>query len=119
MSAKSVTNALTTAILRFLLDEGVYAWRNNTTGIYDPSRGHFRTASKKGVSDIIAIDRGHFIGIEIKTGKDRLSDEQKGFKENVEHAGGTIFVVHTFDDFLVSWDEYVLRNGIDKVRKRV
>lgn len=47
---------------------GVYAWRNNTTGVYDPSRSVFRTfAGLKGVSDILGIlPWGRLIAVETK-----------------------------------------------------
>jgi len=48
---------------------------------------------------------GQLIAIEIKIGKDRLSDEQTGFLENVKACGGKIFVAKTFEDFEKWWME--------------
>ena len=81
-----------------LIGSGFYGWRQNTTGT--PGRaGQLRTAAKKGVADDLAIVYGHFLGIEIKIGADRMSPEQIGFKKSVEHAGGTVIVVSTMEEF--------------------
>lgn len=94
------TNELTQKVLRHLFDNGAFAWRANSTGIYDPVLRKFRTAAKRGVSDILACYKGKFIAIEIKTGKDRLSAEQKGFIASVQYAGGIALVIHTFEDYI-------------------
>ena len=95
----SETNELTQKILNFLLKEKAYAWRASSTGIFDRKLGIYRPAAKKGVSDIVGCHRGRFIGIEIKTGKDRLSPEQEGFQRSIQQAGGIALVVRNFDDF--------------------
>lgn len=107
------TNETTRKILEHLFSLGCFAWRNNSGGI-PLNSGGFRSAAKVGVSDIISIVPifkngivyGVFCGIEIKTGKDKLRDEQIGFIKNVENMGGVIFVVNSFEDFLKQWTSY-------------
>jgi len=63
-------------------------------------------ASKKGVSDILAIipPYGRLVAIEVKIGKDRLSLEQKGFLKNIEYFGGLSFVAKDFSEFKKWWN---------------
>lgn len=91
---KSRANALTQYILDVLLRlPGCFAFRCNTSGVFDTRLGLYRPAPKRGITDIIAIYRGHFIGIEIKIGSDRLRPEQKSFIDSVQVAGGFVLVV--------------------------
>ena len=100
----SKANDLTHQIIKHIFEWGGFAWRSNTVGIFDPTRKIYRTAAKKGVSDVIGVIRGRFLAVEVKIGKDRLSPEQEGFILSVRHAGGNAFVVHTFDEFKREWD---------------
>lgn len=100
----TTTNDTTKRILNFFFAQQIFCWRNNTTGI-PLKTGGFRPTSKKGVSDIIAIcpPSGRFVGVEIKTGKDRLSPEQQGFCVNVQSMGGVALIVSSYEDFLRQW----------------
>lgn len=102
----SQTNETTRAILNFLFEKRIFAWRQNTGGIPDP-RGFFRPAAKTGVADILAIvpPNGQFLAIEIKTGRDRLRPEQEGFLQNVRTMGGLALVVKDYDQFLDSFQK--------------
>jgi hypothetical protein len=97
----SDTNKVTTQVLNYFFDLRIFAFRNNTTGIFDSRKNIHRPAAKVGVSDIIAIlpPYGQFLGVEIKTGTDQLSMEQQGFIENVSKMGGHTMVVKDFADF--------------------
>jgi hypothetical protein len=105
----SITNETTKQILHFLFLKKIYAWRNNTTGIPLPNGG-FRPAAKKGTSDILGFipPNGRFLAIEVKTGKDRLREEQIGFIQSVKDSGGIALVVKDFDEFLAQWNALVL-----------
>ena len=96
----SDTNKTTRLILNDLFNRRIFAWRENTAGIPLP-QGGFRPGGKTGKHDIIAIlpPSGCFLGIEIKTGHDRLRPEQLGFKANLEQMGGIYLVVKDFDDY--------------------
>lgn len=94
---------LTNKIIHQFYTDGAYAWRQSSTGVYDEKAGHYRTAAKKGVSDILACFKGMLIAIEIKIGSDRLSDEQKGFRDNILHVGGFAATVSDFEEFEEWW----------------
>lgn len=90
---------------RFILDfldhyDGMHGQRINIGGILMPN-GKYRTSgSTKGVSDIIAIVHGKYIGIEVKAGKDKIRDTQIAEQEKVRKAGGVYEVVHNADEFV-------------------
>lgn len=98
--SKTEANKLTNAILKYLQYHGIFCWRQNNGGVYDPVKRTFRSGSStKGVPDIIAINNaGTFIGIEIKVGKDRLSADQIAFKKKIEEHNAKYIVARTLDD---------------------
>jgi hypothetical protein len=86
-------------VLRQVLDllhlRGVFAWRNHTTGIWDPARKVFRAnVGLRGVSDVIGVlSGGRFLAVECKGPRGRLTDEQTVFLDNVVKAGGVALVI--------------------------
>ena len=108
--AQSETNATTQQILRFLFEQRVFAWRQNSLGIFDRSSGSYRASGKSGVADILACvpPRGRLLAIEIKTGKDRLRPEQQGFLASIKATGGFCMVVHSFEDFTSQWKSAII-----------
>ena len=98
-------NTLTHAVMAYIVSTGGYAWRASSVGIYDKKVGGWRTAPKKGVSDVIACRDGTLCCIEIKIGKDKLSPEQEGFLKNIAHVGGLTFVAKDFESFKEFWDK--------------
>ena len=101
MAKISPTNETTNAILRFLFNAGIYSYRQNSLGVPIPGTGRFRSAPKTGLPDIVTIlpPNGKHLGIEVKTGSDRLRPEQVGTLENIKRMGGAAFVVKDFEDF--------------------
>ena len=99
------TNETTRDILKSLFACGVFAWRHNVLPIPLPGGG-YRSGSKSGIPDIIGIlpVSGKFLGIEIKTGKDRLRPEQIGFHTTARKLGAVIMVVKDFNDFQEQWN---------------
>ena len=105
----SGANTVTAQIIRYLTYNRYNVWRQNTVGVYDQRRGVFRknANTKKGVSDIIGFDpNGRFVAIEIKIGKDKLSEEQTQFLAEVQAAGGLAIVAHSLEDF---WEKFRLK----------
>lgn len=99
-------NELTKQILEYLLERNVFAWRQNTGGVFDPRTGRFRTAAKKGISDILGIlPNGVVIAVEVKWGKDRLSPEQEGFLACIKRQNGIAMVARTFDQFAEEFEK--------------
>ena len=100
---KVSTNDLTMQCVTHLNRIGFYAWRQGNHGVFDPTKKVFRSnSSKKGISDILAIEpnTGRLWAIEIKTGKDKQSPEQVQFQFNVIKRKGVYLVVRCFDDLL-------------------
>ena len=87
-------------ILELLFWKGIFAWRNNTTGVYDPTRKSFRKSNNLlGVSDILGIlPDGRFLAIEVKSKVGRVSLEQTTFLENINRNGGLAFVARSISD---------------------
>jgi hypothetical protein len=131
MHSDKDTNSLTRCVLDWLKFEGWQAERISTTGKYIDSREQFtdvlgrtRTIGSgkfipgqgtKGSADISAtigvkvngITLGISVKIEIKFGKDRQSDAQKRYQEQIEKAGGVYIIVKTFDGFLDWYDQFI------------
>lgn len=99
-------------VMQWLTSQNVVCWRNNSTGVFDPTRKAFRRPSKwsrNGVSDIIGLvpKTGQMLAIELKkppTGKRKeqtlnnmLSDGQKEFIEDVNKNGGLAFVADSLE----------------------
>ncbi|WP_426491090.1 VRR-NUC domain-containing protein [Hymenobacter sp. 102] len=87
----SPTNSLTTAIIEWLQLQRCKAWRQNNAPVYDPARGCFRKGSTvEGISDVMGYHRptGRVLAVEVKVGRDTLSDEQREFLAEVRAAGG-------------------------------
>ena len=104
-SEKEIENSIL-AYLQAL--PGCFAWKNQSTGVYDPTKGIFRKSKNKfhlnGVSDIIGIYKGKFLAIEVKTPKNKLRPaHQKAFIEEINKRGGIAFFatsVEEVEDFL-------------------
>lgn len=116
----SKTNATTRDILSFLTSEGCFVWRQNVLPIPIQRAGVFsgyRSGGKSGIPDIIGViaadilpgwwggKGGIFLGVEVKTGADRLRDEQLGFHSQARKLGAIILVVKDFEDFKKQWTE--------------
>lgn len=109
---QSPTNELTQRILHFFYDHKIFAWRSNTSGMPVRSGGvitGLRPSGKTGVPDVLAIlpPYGRFLGVEIKTGKDRLRPEQIGFHESARSCGAACITVKTWEDFLQQFNSVV------------
>ena len=90
-----------TACLQYLTCRGVFCWRSNNAGVYDPVRKRYRAfRGLKGVSDILGIipqqvqvggevlTQGIFLAVEVKRQGGRASTDQDWFLEKVRELGG-------------------------------
>lgn len=92
----------------------VYAWKNQSVGVFDPVKNNFRKPSKyqlNGVSDIIGIvtqgpNQGRMIALEVKSNRGVVSDSQKEFLNNMEKFGAIWGVVRSLDDTIELLKEY-------------
>lgn len=97
------------SILEYLRMRCIFSWKNQSVGIYDPTKKLFRKNKNpfviNGTSDIIGIlPNGRFLAIEVKTDNTRFSkksyptDSQKFFIANITANGGLAFVARSVDD---------------------
>jgi|GEM_PF-369443 len=54
-----------------------------------------------GTADVSAIIAGRSIKIEVKVGKDKLSEAQKKYEERIKASGGFYFVAHSYETFIL------------------
>jgi hypothetical protein len=108
----ATANGLTMAILTWCKLNNIYATRLSSEGRYRPGKvvtdvlgrqrqmkGRWLPGLNTGLPDIIIILKGRFIGVEVKTGKDRQSDIQKATQEKIEKAGGVYLIVKDYEQF--------------------
>jgi penicillin-binding protein-related factor A (putative recombinase) len=100
----ALEKTIETAILIYLnfLPE-CFAWKNNSTGVFDPVKKKYRNNKNKfvinGVSDILGIYKGKLLAIEVKRLKsDKPSEDQVKFLERVKKLGGISGVARSIDD---------------------
>ena len=55
------------------------------------------STSTNGTADVSATIKGRSVKVEVKIGNDRMSDNQKKYKGNVEAAGGIYMIAKTFE----------------------
>jgi hypothetical protein len=83
---------------------GGFCWRNNTGSFsLEDKRGKQRyfKAGIKGSSDIIGTWKdGRSLAIEVKVGKNKPSDDQLRFLEEVTRRGGIGFVAYSLDEVI-------------------
>jgi hypothetical protein len=94
--------ALVKACLSWLAVHKIAAWSMNV-GAFKTERGGFFRAAFPGCSDILGIlaPRGRFLAVECKTGRGRLTDDQRAFQRVVEGAGGVFVEARSVDDLVV------------------
>jgi len=114
-------NGLTKCIIDFLRLKGYQAERISVTGrkisqskVYTDVLGATRkigqdkwikTSMQKGTADISAIINGRSVKIEVKIGRDRQSQSQKKYQDEVERSGGVYWIVRSFDDFIAKYKD--------------
>jgi len=92
-------------ILDFItLNYPVFAWRQNTVGVYDPKKRIFRKNNSKhfktGVSDILGLYAGGvFFAMEVKMPgrEETLTETQENFLVDVASFGGVGGMVNSID----------------------
>jgi hypothetical protein len=81
-------------IIAWLRTQGIFCWRNNSTGVWDGStyRSQNGVGHLNGVSDILGIFNGKLLAIEVKNSIGRVSEDQNEFIKNVLAHGGHAIV---------------------------
>jgi penicillin-binding protein-related factor A (putative recombinase) len=87
------------------MQSGIKAWKNKSTGTYDPVRKCFRRATsrftQKGTSDIIGIVAGKMLCIEVKRPGGKLTQEQHDFLNEMTDLGAICMVAYSLDDVIL------------------
>jgi len=96
---KKIENAILT-YLSFLPD--CFAWKNNTTGIYDPTTGKWRKTKNRfainGVADILGVYKGRALAIEVKAPGKKATKDQVDFLDTFSKNGGLCGVATSVDE---------------------
>lgn len=116
------------AILDMLKAIGINAWKNDSTGIYDPARKAFRKNrnphKRKGVSDIIGAipyyydDNGvskcvaRALFIEVKSPKGVVRPEQRVFLEQMSEIGAIAFIARSVEQCVLELAKHLPDNQI-------
>ncbi len=96
-------NGLTACIVSYITLRGGFASRVNNGGTWRKDIGKYTpSGSKRGISDIIGTYKGISLMVEVKIGRDKMSDHQERVKAEHEAAGGLWFTAHDFAEFK-SW----------------
>lgn len=107
-------NSFTKCVLAWLRLHGHMAWREGSEGRYRPGKvitdvvgrqrqmkGQWLPGQNVGAADVNAIINGRFVAVEVKM-KDKQSDAQCRYQQQVESNGGLYFIARSFESF-VSW----------------
>ncbi|WP_288428935.1 hypothetical protein [uncultured Spirosoma sp.] len=93
-------NGLTKCITRCVELHGGYATRIQSQGQYNEQLGRWtKGTTRKGTADIHAVYNGRHLSVEVKIGKDRMSDAQRRTARQVEQAGGIYYAASTYEGF--------------------
>jgi hypothetical protein len=86
-------------IMLALSKAGCIVWRNNTGALTDKTGRLVRYGLCKGSSDIIGVcPDGRFLAVEVKSAKNRLTQDQERFISAVKASGGRAGVARSVDD---------------------
>ncbi len=110
---KETANQITLNVLRIAnFKNRCVAYRINNVGVWDEKKGiHRKGNTEKGLPDIVLIYEGRYIGIEVKAGSDRLSEDQKKRRFEIERAGGIYFECRSTDDFVRFFDSLTFKSN--------
>jgi hypothetical protein len=94
-------NGLTRFVIDMINWSGGYANRISSAGRVLGGK-YIPSSTKKGTADIHAIIKGQHWSIEIKVGKDKMSEWQNEERERVQNAGGNYMIVRDADSFVTA-----------------
>jgi len=121
----TTANGLTKTIIMFIQYIGGQAERVSSMGRMIDNRkvstdvlGRQRTigsmkyipgTSTNGTADISAIYRGISFKIEVKIGKDKQSEAQKKYQQDVQLAGAVYIIAKDFDNFIIDFKNEIIK----------
>lgn len=99
----SEANELTGRIVKYLTQQGHFATRLNSMGVFRD--GQFTPSTQKaGLSDVLAVIDGRACFFEVKTGTDKPREAQLKRQTDIQDAGGFYDFVKTFEAFLMAYE---------------
>lgn len=107
---EATANRLTQLIMNFLKWHQHQAERINTMGRMVNGR-YIPTTGTKGSADISATIHGRSVKIEVKVGRDRQSEHQKKYQQDIERAGGVYIIANNFDQFMQWYEQFNANNS--------
>lgn len=103
-------NGLTRCIIDWITFKGGLATRISSQGQYRIINGKSqwtKGTTRKGVADIHGIFRGRHISIEVKIGRDQMSEAQVKESERIQQAGGLYYIAKDMPSFVEWFTEIV------------
>jgi len=73
------------------------------------SKGWTKGQGQNGTADISAMYRGKSFRIEVKIGRDKMSEAQIKYKKQVENAGAYYIIAKNYDDFILDFKSILLK----------
>lgn len=104
------------SILDYLAKRQIFHYRQNT-GAFKRDDGHFYRFGSKGAPDIVCVIHGRYVGIEVKTPKGKLSEDQVEFHRQILKAGGIVFTVRSLDQAIEAVEDALARLGRNPMLK--
>lgn len=93
---------LVKAAVKYLHMRGIPCWRQNVGAVASEYKGkkRFIRFGVPGISDIIGLLpwNGRFLAAEAKVGKNKVSDDQRVFLDEVKASGGLAVVFYDLDE---------------------
>ena len=90
--------ALVNQVLAYLKIKGHFVWKQNVGGMYD-QRKRFVRFGFKGISDVIGVaSDGRMIAVECKVGKNKPTQFQEDFLEEIRARGGYAILCYKLED---------------------
>lgn len=102
-------NRITANVIRIINSTpGCVAYRINNVGVWDAAKGIHRAGNtEKGLPDVWACCRGRFLTIEVKAGKDKLSEHQQHRIFEITRAGGGVIVARSTGVFEIDFMDFL------------
>ncbi|MBO0937866.1 VRR-NUC domain-containing protein [Fibrella sp. HMF5335] len=93
-------NDLTRCIVDFFTYSGHFATRLQSVGTYREDLKKFvGSQQRRGLPDVFAVVHGRAVHVEIKVGKDQLSNDQKEAIADLQKSGAAVYVARDFQGF--------------------
>ena len=102
MNALMTESQLVSACLQYLNLRGIFAWRNNSTGIWDEKQGRYRRSKGMlGTADILGVfPGGRALAVECKSARGKTTLDQEVFLGLFRQAGGLAMVVRSIGELM-------------------